>query len=73
MFKIIVESKDGYEDNYYNKHYEVEVHNDTNIHSYVNAFLSALEVEGFLLSTIKNGLDAGIADIEEEVDVYRSH
>ena len=73
MFKIIVKDDDGYEDNFYSKDCVIEIHGDTNIHSYVNGFITALKAEGFLVSTIKAGLEEGVTTMEEELDVYSSN
>lgn len=69
MYKIEYINKEGYEDNYYDTSLCIEVNEDTNIHSYVNAFILSLKAVGFLDVTIKSGLEEGIAEVEEVLNV----
>ena len=69
MYKIEYINKEGYEDNYYDTSLVIEVNEDTNIHSYVNAFILSLRATGFMDVTIKRGLEAGVDEVQETLDV----
>lgn len=70
--KIIVTDIGGYEDNYYECTFEICPETDSNIHSYVNAIVKALQVQGFLDRTIKAGFEQAICDLRETIDANSS-
>ena len=69
MMQINITDIGGYEDNYYDCECTIEPDKDGNIHSYVNAMVKALQLQGFLDKTIKSGFEQAIYDIQETIDV----
>lgn len=70
--KIIITDIGNDEDNYYTCECEICPDNEGNIHSYINAYIRLLQLQGFLNATIKSGLEQGVAKLQGTLDVDSS-